>query len=113
MPEGPLGGPRPAANCNIEVNITLESFYVSEDDMEDFKTDHAKMREFIELFEQKFNVQVKDVDVTSQGARGIDVISRTDTWMVYEADEGSYIDTLVDWVGDNVGPVTSVQVRCG
>lgn len=94
------------------MNITLESFIVSEEDMKDFESNISEMRSFMELFEETFGIPINDIEVISEGARAINIFTRVDTWMMFDADTGNDLDTLVEWIEDKVGPVSSVQLRC-
>lgn len=111
MPEGPLGGPRPAAESTLSVAITLESFHVSEEDMETLTQNRQKEMEFQSMFEEQFGVPVKNITYTKDGARGIEIETGTDSWMVFSRGE-SDINTIVNWLKKEIGPVSSVQMRC-
>lgn len=112
MPEGPFGGPRPAASSNFRVNITLESFAVSEQDINEFIDDPIKENELIEFFEEKFRTPVKTIEYTSIDARAIDIYTRTNNWLVYDPDSGSDIQILVDWIENKLGMISSITMRC-
>lgn len=112
MPKGPAGGPRPAASSHFSVHINFESFHVTSKDMVKFASNTSSVQSLRTLFEEDFNVQVGDMEIKPSGGRSIRVVTRTDSWMVYDDTSGGDIDSLVSFLEEEIGPVSSVQLRC-